>query len=124
MRITKYRRVPFVDREREEKWLLERFNREPGKIAFIYGPKSSGKTTLMEYLVENVLEKDKRFCVNYINFRGHAISNYESFLDVYFQPIEDENRPFIEKALEYLPVRIGTGWQTMYHCQRRGFNSV
>ena len=107
MRIIEYREWPFVDREREEQFLLNRFQQKPGKILFIYGPKSSGKTTLMEYLVENVLEKDKRFYVNYVNFRGHAISNYDTFLDVYFQPIEDENKPFIEKALEYLPVRIG-----------------
>jgi len=59
MRIIEYRKVPFVDREKEEKWLLERFSQEPAKILFIYGPKSSGKTTLMEYLVENVLKKDK-----------------------------------------------------------------
>ena len=107
MRIIEYRRVPFVDREKEEKWLLERFSQEPEKILFIYGPKSSGKTTLMEYLVENVLKKDKSLYVNYVNFRGYAIVNYDSFLDVYFQPIEDENKPFIEKALEYLPISIG-----------------
>ena len=107
MRIIEYRRVPFVDREKEEKWLLERFSQEPEKILFIYGPKSSGKTTLMEYLVENVLKKDKSLYVNYVNFRRYAIVNYDSFLDVYFQPIEDENKPFIEKALEYLPISIG-----------------
>ena len=107
MRIIEYRKVPFVDREKEEKWLLERFSQEPAKILFIYGPKSSGKTTLMEYLVENVLKKDKSLYVNYVNFRGYAIVNYDSFLDVYFQPIEDENKPFIEKALEYLPISIG-----------------
>ena len=43
MRIIEYRKVPFVDREKEEKWLLERFSQEPEKILFIYGPKSSSK---------------------------------------------------------------------------------
>ena len=96
-----------MDREEEEQFLLDRFSMQPETILFIYGPKSSGKTTLIEYLVENVLERDKGYYVNYVNFRGHAISNYDSFLDVYFQPIEDENKSFIEKALEYLPIKIG-----------------
>ena len=107
MRIIEYRSVQFVDREKDEQFLLDKFKHHPEKLLFIYGPKSSGKTTLMEYLVENVLKEDKTLYVNYVNFRGYAIVNYDSFLDVYFQPIEDEKKPFIEKALEYLPIRIG-----------------
>lgn len=107
MRIIKYRRVPFVDREKEEKWLLERFNREPEKIAFIYGPKSSGKTTLMEYLLENVLEKDKNFYVNYVNFRRYAIVNYKDFLDIYFKPIREEQKSWLARVMDKLPLTLG-----------------
>ena len=70
MRIIEYREGPFVDREKEEQFLLDRFKHRPEKLLFIYGPKSSGKTTLMEYLVENILEKEEEYYVNYVNFRG------------------------------------------------------
>ena len=107
MRITTFRRTPFIDREREEAFLLNHLQGEPAKILFIYGPKSSGKTTLMEYMVENILEKDKNFYVNYVNFRGYAIANYKDFLDIYFQPIRQENKTWLAKIAELLPLRLG-----------------
>ena len=107
MRIIEYRKVPFVDREKEEKWLLERFSQEPEKILFIYGPKSSGKTTLMEYLVENVLQKDKGYYVNYVNFRGYAIVNYKDFLDIYFKPIREEQKSWLARVMDKLPLNLG-----------------
>ena len=107
MRITTFRRTPFIDREREEAFLLNHLQGEPAKILFIYGPKSSGKTTLMEYMVENILEKDKNFYVNYVNFRGYAIANYKDFLDIYFQPIQQENKTWLAKIAELLPLRLG-----------------
>ena len=107
MRIIEYRRVPFVDREKEENWLLERLSQEPEKILFIYGPKSSGKTTLMEYLVENILEKDDRLYVNYVNFRGYAIVNYKDFLDIYFKPIREEQKSWLSRVMEKLPLNLG-----------------
>jgi len=106
MRIIEYRRVPFVDREKEEKWLLNRLSQEPEKILFIYGPKSSGKTTLMEYIVENILEKDTNYYVNYVNFRRYAIVNYKDFLDIYFKPIREEQKSWLTKVVEKLPLRL------------------
>ena len=47
MRIIEYRGVPFVDREKEEKFLINRFKETPSRLLFIYGPKSSVKTTLL-----------------------------------------------------------------------------
>jgi len=107
MRVIEYRRVPFVDREKEEKWLLERLSQEPEKILFIYGPKSSGKTTLMEYIVENVLENDEQFYVNYVNFRGYAIVNYKDFLDIYFKPIREEQKSWLTRIMDKLPLNLG-----------------
>ena len=107
MRINEYRGWPFVDREREEQFLLNRFQQEPGKILFIYGPKSSGKTTLMEYIIENILEKNKKIYVNYVNFRRYAIVNYKDFLDIYFQPIREEQKSWLTKVMERLPLSLG-----------------
>jgi AAA+ ATPase superfamily predicted ATPase len=107
MRIIEYRSVPFVDREKEEEFLLNRFQQQPRKILFIYGPKSSGKTTLMEYLVENVLKKDNEYYVNYVNFRGYAIVNYRNFLDIYFKPIRKEQKSWLARITDKLPLNLG-----------------
>ncbi|MDQ7032777.1 MAG: ATP-binding protein, partial [Desulfonauticus sp.] len=93
-----YREGLFIDRDDEEKFILERLEKRPENILFIYGPKSSGKTNFIEYIVEEKLSKKRdRFYVNYINFRGYALVNYSSFLNVYFFPIREENKPFLAK---------------------------
>ena len=109
MRIIEYRDGPFIDREKEEGFLLGRFKKDrPENILFIYGPKSSGKTTLLEYIVEEKLQKEKKkYYVNYVNFRGYAIHNYDSFLNIYFQPIEDETKSWIAKAKEKIAFKLG-----------------
>ncbi len=107
MRKIIFRDFPLVNREEEERYLLERLKNGSSQILFIYGPKSSGKTTLIEYIVEEKLQKDKKFYVNYVNFRGYAIHNYNSFLNIYFQKIEDENKPWIAKAKEKFSVNFG-----------------
>ena len=61
----------------------------------------------MEYMVENILEKDKNFYVNYVNFRGYAIASYKNFLDIYFQPIQQENKTWLAKIADLLPLRLG-----------------
>ncbi len=109
MRKLIYREGAFVDREKDENFILNRLTRNrPENILFIYGPKSSGKTTFIEYIVEEKLSKQKKkFYVNYVNFRRYAIVNYSSFLNIYFQKIEDENKPWIAKAKERFPVDFG-----------------
>ena len=108
MRVIEYRGVPLIDREKEERYLLEKIKEKPSNILFVYGPKSSGKTTLLEYIVEEKLQKEpKKYYVNYVNFRGYSIHNYDSFLNVYFQPIEDENKPWILKAKEKIAFKLG-----------------
>ncbi len=101
MRIVEYRDGPFVNREKEATFLLERFkSKRPESILFIYGPKSSGKTTLLEYIVEEKLQKErKKFYVNYVNFRRYAIHSYESFLNIYFKPITEENKSYLARMI-------------------------
>ncbi len=107
MRFTTYRGVEFVDREQEEAYLLKLLSEEqPRAILFLYGPKSSGKTTLLEYIVENKLSKNPNLYVNYINFRGYAISNYSSFLKVYFYPIREENQKGFGRILTKIKLAL------------------
>ena len=102
MRRLTYRNGPFINREDEESFILNKLNQNRSEnILFIYGPKSSGKTTFIEYIVEEKLQKQKKkFYVNYVNFRGYAIHNYESFLNIYFKPITEENKSFLAKMIE------------------------
>jgi len=134
MRKLIYREGPFLDREKEELFILNRLKSRPENILFIYGPKSSGKTTFIEYIVEEKLGKEKDFYVNYVNFRGYALVNYSSFLNIYFQKIEDETKPWIAKArdrfgvnfgrikgeitLPYQGINIGLNWELFEKVQR------
>ncbi len=90
MRIETYRGVPFVDREEELEFLADYFASPPQRLLFIYGPKSSGKTTVIEYLVENHLVRDEKYWVKYLNLREALISSYGSFLDTFFVPVDME----------------------------------
>ncbi len=84
MRFETYRGAPFVDREEEERFLVDWFNRVPQRILWVYGPKSSGKTTLVEYVIERHLLPNRGFWVKYFNLRETLIGPYESFLDTFF----------------------------------------
>ena len=70
-----FRQKRLIDREYEIKFLLDWFGKVPDEVLWIYGPKSSGKTTLIEYVVENELFEDfwklksSKYWVKYINFR-------------------------------------------------------
>ena len=91
MKIRTYRGVPFVDREEEIKFFVDWFNEPPQRILFVYGPKSSGKTTVIEYVIENKLLKQKnKYWVKYFNLREALISSYGSFLDTFFTEVKDE----------------------------------
>jgi len=96
MLIKSFRNDEFVDREKEIKFLLDWFNKIPKEILWLYGPKSCGKTTLIEYIVENELFEDfenlkpkDNYWVRYINLRGKLISSYETFLESFIKPEEE-----------------------------------
>ncbi len=88
MRIEIYRRAPFVNREEEEQFLLDWFSEVPQRILWVYGPKSSGKTTLISYVLENHFVKNKMFWIKYFNLRETFITSYDSFLDTFFAEVE------------------------------------
>ncbi len=110
MRRLTYRNGPFINREDEESFILNKLNQNRSEnILFIYGPKSSGKTTFIEYIVEEKLQKQKKkFYVNYVNFRGYAIHNYDSFLNIYFYPIREENKNKLSKMMHKFAVVLGS----------------
>ena len=91
MRIEEYRGVPFLYREREISYLIEWFNEPPQRILFIYGPKSSGKTTIISYIIDNYLIANSEHWIKYINLRETLIGSYDSFLDAFFIEVDDED---------------------------------
>ncbi len=75
--------MKFWDREKEKKWLKHYLLTEPNAILFVYGPKSSGKTTLLMKVVEELSQKDLK--VYWYDLRGKVISGYEDVLRVFFR---------------------------------------
>ena len=51
--------VAFVARNKEMVDLRSFFNKRPSEILFIYGPKSSGKTTLLYKFLEQIQEEQR-----------------------------------------------------------------
>ena len=81
-----FREEKLIDREKEMKFIQEWFENIPKEILWIYGPKSTGKTTLIEYIIENKLFDDfksfksDKYNVKYINFRRKTVYNFKSFI--------------------------------------------
>ncbi len=76
--------MKFWDREKEKKWLKHYLLTEPNAILFVYGPKSSGKTTLLMKVVEE-LPKEK-FIYYWFDLREELISDYDSVVQLFFTP--------------------------------------
>ena len=53
-----FRNKPFINRNKDVSFITEYYTKIPDRILWIYGPKSTGKTTLIEYIVENKLFDD------------------------------------------------------------------
>ncbi len=78
----------FINRKEEINYLETWISQQPESILFIYGPKSSGKTTLLYKFVEENLN-NKEFDIKYFNLRKILITNYKDFIKVFF---EKENK--------------------------------
>ena len=56
MKKISYTKKPsFINRSEELRVLSDWINQQPEQILFIYGPKNSGKTTLLKKFIENNL---------------------------------------------------------------------
>jgi len=82
----------FINRQDEIAYIKQWIEEEPKNILFFYGPKSSGKTTLIYKFVENYLSDEQSFSVKFFNLREVLIVNYEDFLQRFFQLEEPEEK--------------------------------
>jgi uncharacterized protein len=74
----------FVNREDELAYLETWISAKPENILFLYGPKSSGKTTLIYRFIEQNLSKGG-YDIKHFNLRKLLLVNYESFLRAFFE---------------------------------------
>jgi len=82
--IKKFRGVDFINRDKEINFFLNYFKNRPERVLWVYGPKSTGKTTLIEYILENRLDS-KEYNINYLNFRRMLINSFDSFIDSFLE---------------------------------------
>ncbi|XRP97086.1 ATP-binding protein [Methanocaldococcus sp. 16A] len=90
--------MKLFDREKEIDEILHILNKESDDIYFIYGPLNSGKTALINEIINNRLDKNK-YVVFYINLRGRFIDDYDKFLKVLFNVYEESLIDKIKTAL-------------------------
>ena len=57
----------FINRQEEIEYIKQWIDEEPKHILFFYGPKSSGKTTLISKFVDEHLNDEQQFSVKLLN---------------------------------------------------------
>ncbi len=92
-------RVSFINRKRELEFLENWVDKEPNSILFLYGPKSSGKTTLLYRFVEGL--DRSRYEVKDFNLRKYVISSYRDFLSVFFGIDFSKSRKDVKEKRQY-----------------------
>ena len=81
--------VTFINRENEMAELRNYLEGRPNSILFLYGPKSSGKTTLMYQLFEQ-MEVEKRYEIKFLNLREIFLTSYDDFINAFFKSSNSE----------------------------------
>jgi len=87
MKIREFRGVDSVDREKEIEYIKSYVNQVPSEILWIYGPKSTGKNTLIEYIIENELTNGLKIFDKYWikgEYRDRSIIHICRFNPIFF----------------------------------------
>ena len=92
--------APFINRQAEIEYLKKWVEEEPSQILFFFGPKSSGKTTLIYKFVEGFLSDESNFSVKLFNLREVLIVNYDNFLQRFFS-LEDPQEKDSSQTRQY-----------------------
>jgi len=85
----------FWDREKEVRDLKAHIESEPNSILFVYGPKSSGKSTLVMKIMEDMKKQVHSY---FYDLRLMPISSYKDILAVFFR-----ERGWKQKLKEAIP---------------------
>lgn len=88
--------------QQEKRFLEQWLASEPNALLFVYGPKSSGKSTLMAKVLEGL--DTQHYIVNYLDLRGVLLYDFNSFLSTFFQPSPADK---VRGLIEGLSINVG-----------------
>ena len=92
--------APFINRKQEMRFLESWVAEEPSSILFVYGPKSSGKTTLIYRFIKDCLS-DKSFDLKFFNLREIFLEQYQDFIHVFFGIDHAKEKGDVKEKREY-----------------------
>ncbi len=76
--------MKFYDREKDLEYFKKYFLLEPNSILFVYGPKSSGKSTILLEVIKELSNRDD-IVFFYYDLREYATPTKEEFLETFFE---------------------------------------
>lgn len=78
-----YPALTFINRKKETEYFVDYFKNIPKNILFVYGPKSTGKTTLVKKVLREELDPEQ-YAVSYFNMRETLVHNMRDFKHMFF----------------------------------------
>jgi hypothetical protein len=101
MKKISYTKKPsFINRSEELRVLSDWISQQPEQILFIYGPKSSGKTTLLKKFIENNLTSNL-YDIKHFNLRKTLITDYKNFIHTFFKIDYSKSNKEVKTKKEY-----------------------
>jgi len=90
----------FINRKQELGYLEQWISEKPDNLLFIFGPKSSGKTTLLtEFISRNL--PDNNYDIKHFNLRKIFIVNYQHFIQTFFSLDYSKAREDVKERRQY-----------------------
>ncbi|ADC69399.1 ATPase [Methanocaldococcus sp. FS406-22] len=111
--------MKFYNREKELQYLKTYCQLEPNSILFVYGPKSSGKSTVMRRVIKELEDSDIIFF--YYNLRRHATYSKEEFLEIFF---EKDDKKYVKNSLIFDLKVFKIGIEEDYDFSKLSLNDV
>ena len=87
IKITKFRERDFINREKEIRYWKDVFFSVPYQIQFMYGPKSCGKTTLLEKIRDDIIadkKESKKIAFFWYDLRREVFGSYGDVIEFLF----------------------------------------
>lgn len=97
----KYTNEPaFINRKHEVRFLSNWIAERPNSLLFIYGPKSSGKTTLLYRFIKDNLT-NSAYDIKHFNLREIMITRYQDFIRAFFEHDYSQEKGDVRERREY-----------------------
>ncbi len=90
----------FINRKQELHFLKQWISEKPDNLLFIFGPKSSGKTTMLSRFIELNLP-DSKYDIKHLNLRKILIANYKHFIQAFFNIDYSKSKEDVQEHRQY-----------------------